>query len=114
MTLTAHIRDMESKIMRRWRRRGPNRRPKVMANGMHLEPVTPVPSRGPPPHRQGNSSGLTHTTNVAAVPTHPPAPSSAHDPGIRSRYNLLLPRAGPKTVPRTTVYGTTSRILPPS
>ena len=66
------------------------------------------------------------TLHVAAVPTPPPAPSSAHGPGsrvtptrthgtqVRSRYNLLPPRAGPKTVPRTTVYGTTSRILPPS
>ena len=33
---------------------------------------------------------------------------------VRSRYNLLLPRSGPKTVPRTTVYDSTSRILPPS
>ena len=47
-----------------------------------LTPLHPrVPSRGPPPHLQGNSSGLTHATNVAAVPTHPPAPSSAHGPG---------------------------------
>ena len=50
-----------------------------------LTPLHPrVPSRGPPPHLQGNSSGLTHATNVAAVPTHPPAPSSAHGPGLAS------------------------------
>ena len=48
-----------------------------------LTPLHPrVRSRGPPPHLQGNSSGLTHATNVAAVPTHPPAPSSAHGPGL--------------------------------
>ena len=47
-----------------------------------LTPLHPrVPSRGPPPHLQGNSSGLTHATNVAAVPTQPPAPSSASGPG---------------------------------
>ena len=101
-----------------------------------LTPLHPrVPSRGPPPHLQGYSSGLTHAINVAAVPIHPPAPSSAHGLGLlppcdmtlrsrvtptrtlgtheRSRYSLLLPRASPKTVPRTTVYGTTSRISPP-
>ena len=47
-----------------------------------LTPLHPrVPSRGPPPHLQGNSSGLTHATNVAAVPTRPPAPTSASGPG---------------------------------
>ena len=55
-----------------------------------LTPLHPrVPCRGPPPHLQGNSSGLTHATNVAAVPTQPPAPSSASGPGPASR--LLLP-----------------------
>ena len=47
-----------------------------------LTPLHPrVPSRGLPPHFQDNSSGLTHVTNVAAVPTQPPAPSSASGPG---------------------------------
>ena len=89
----------------------------------HLHPR--VPSRGPPPHFQGNSSGLTHATNVAAVPTQPPAPSSASGPGpaftaaptmrygsafrvtptqtpadqVRSRGHLLLLRDGSTTVP---------------
>ena len=89
----------------------------------HLHPR--LPSRGPPPHFQGNSSGLTHATNVAAVPTQPPAPSSASGPGpaftaaptmrygsafwvtptqtpadqVRSRGHLLLLRDGSTTVP---------------
>ena len=50
-----------------------------------LTPLHPrVPSRGPPPHLQGYSSGLTHAINVAAVPIHPPAPSSAHGLGLAS------------------------------
>ena len=34
-------------------------------------------NRGSPSASQGNSSGITHATNVAAAPTQPPAPSSA-------------------------------------
>ena len=103
-----------------------------------LTPLHPrVPSRGPPSHLQGNSSELTHTTRRRS-PDSPPCtlecpwswsslggshhamamrsrvtPTRTLGTQVRSRYNLLLPRFGPKTVPRTTVYGTTSRILPP-
>ena len=95
-----------------------------------LTPLHPrVPSRGPPPHLQGNSSGFTHTTRRRS-PDSPPytlecpwswssldgshhamalrsrvTPTRTLGTQVRSRYNLLLPRAGPKTVPRTTVYG---------
>ena len=51
--------------------------PQSRLTPLHLR----VPSRGPPPHLQGKRSGLTHATNVAAVPTQPPAPSSASGPG---------------------------------
>ena len=37
-------------------------------------------NRGSPSASQGNSSGITHATNVAAAPTQPFAPSSASGP----------------------------------
>ena len=80
--------------MRRWRRRGPNRRPQ--GNGRRLTPDngnSQHNSRGPPPHQQGNSSGLSHATGVAAAPTHPPPPSSAHGPGLASTAPTM--RYGP-------------------
>ena len=49
-----------------------NSRRKASGNG-NFRPHT----RGSPSASQGNSSGLTHATNAAAVATHPPAPSSA-------------------------------------
>ena len=80
--------------MRRWRRRGSNRR--SQGNGGRLTPDngnSQHHSRGPPPHQQGNSSGLSHATSVAAVPTYPPTPSSAHGPGLASTAPTM--RYGP-------------------
>ena len=88
------ILDTWKKRMRRWRRHGSNRRSQgngrrhTSDNG-NFQPH----SRGPPPHQQGNSSGLSHATNVATVPTHPPAPSSAHGPGLASTAPTM--RYGP-------------------
>ena len=80
--------------MRRWRRRGSTRR--SQGNGRRLTPDngnSQHNSRGPPPHQQGNSSGLSHATGVAAAPTHPPTPSSAHGPDLASTAPTM--RYGP-------------------
>ena len=80
--------------MRRWRRRGSNRR--SQGNGRRHTPDngnSQHHSRGPPPHQQGNSSGLSHATSVAAVPTNPSTPSSAHGPGQASTAPTM--RHGP-------------------
>ena len=67
--------------MRRWRRRGPNRR--HQGNGRRNASGidnSRSHNRGSTSASQGNSSGITHATNVAAAPTQPPAPSSGSDP----------------------------------
>ena len=80
--------------MRRWRRRGSTRR--SQGNGRRLTPDngnSQHNSQGSPPHQQGNSYGLSHATGVAAAPTHPPPPSSAHGPGLASTAPTM--RYGP-------------------
>ena len=79
--------------MRRWRRRGPNRRPQGNGSRPQGNGNSQHNSRGPPPHQQGNSSGLSHATGVAAAPSHPPPPSSAHGPGLASTAPTM--RYGP-------------------
>ena len=79
--------------MRRWRRRGPNRRPQGNGSRPQGNGNSQHNSRGPPPHQQGNSSGLSHATGVATAPTHPPPPSSAHGPGLASTAPTM--RYGP-------------------
>ena len=54
------------------RRRQDNGRRNASENG-NFRPY----NRGFPSASQGDSSGITHATNVAAAPTQPPAPSSA-------------------------------------
>ena len=58
------------------RRRPDNSRRNASGNG-NLRPH----NRGSQSASQGNSSGITHATNVAAVSPQPPAPSSAAGPG---------------------------------
>ena len=68
--------------LRRRRRRGSDRRRQdngrrnASGNG-NFRPH----NRGSPSGSQGNSSGITHATNVAAALTQPPAPSTASGPG---------------------------------
>ena len=68
--------------MRRRRRRGSDRRRQdngrqnASGNG-NFRPH----NRGSPSASQGNSSGITHATNVAAAPTQPLAPSNASGAG---------------------------------
>ena len=51
-------------------------------------------NRGPPSASQGNRSGITHATNVAAAPTQPLAPSST--PGPAQAFTAApLMRYGP-------------------
>ena len=66
--------------MCRWRRRGSNCRHQDLEDEMHPGMVTSPPiTRGSTLASQGNSSGITqiHSTDVAAAPAQPPAPSSA-------------------------------------
>ena len=80
--------------MRWWRRRGSNSR--SQGNGRRPTPDngnSQHHSRGPPPHQQCNSSGLSHATSVAAVPIHPATPLSAKAPGLASTAPTM--RYGP-------------------
>ena len=74
--------EMWKQKMRHWHSRGSNRRPQ--GNGRRSASGN---GNGRPPHRgstsapQGNSTGFTHTSHVAATPAQPSAPSNTPHPG---------------------------------
>ena len=77
--------EMWKQKMRHWHSRGFNRRPQ--GNGRRSASGN---GNGRPPHRgstsapQGNSTGFTHTSHVAATPAQPSSPSNTPHPGPTS------------------------------
>jgi hypothetical protein len=78
--------------MRRWRRRGPQRR--FQGNGGRRQPNNNANhSRGPQPRFQGNSSGPPHAPSIAVAPARPSTSSNTHGPASASTAPTM--RYGP-------------------